>query len=550
MALLGSSVDPRLFMQDYSGFTRAADIQSQSMQNLGQQVAGGIERYGEQKQERKKLDAGIKATVTGIESAIKMGDSLGIDVKSSLAPYLEKINDPNVSPIEAAAYAQQASESISNVLNFGMKANEIGLEKERYKQAAAARIAELQAEANKPGAIVEVNTPEGTRQMVRNPQTGALESLKVDPATQMPSTGLSGLPEPLKVFENVFIEEGRKNNIAPEILAAIAMHETGNGTSSAFRNKNNAMGISNASGPIQMGSVEESIAKMANLLGKGVNQGEGPYANAKSIEDIAKVYAPTGADNDPRDLNKFWSQGVARNIEALSKPTAVAQPDIGFKPSETKEVKVITGPEAKANGLDPAGTYEQTYENGKLTGITTITAPPTIGQLAQVKKSEAEIKASEAEVQKAQRSKDTAIKTISDYVDDEGMPTERLNKAVGYGEALATGIAEYAPILQTQSGETRSDQQRLNRLVETDILEAASLLKPVSNTDLLMLIKNRPTITEPTEVWTKYFSDIKGILSNPENYISSDGKSEVATPEKQLSANERLRARLNPQANR
>ena len=150
MALLGSTVDPRLFVQDYSGFTRAADIQAQSMANLGGQIAGGIERYGEQKQERKKLDAGIKATVTGIESAIKMGKSLGIDVESSLTPYLEKINDPNVSPVEAAAYAQQASNSISNVLNFGMKANEMGIEKERYKQATAARIAELQAEANKP----------------------------------------------------------------------------------------------------------------------------------------------------------------------------------------------------------------------------------------------------------------------------------------------------------------------------------------------------------------------------------------------------------------
>jgi hypothetical protein len=150
MALLGSTVDPRLFVQDYSGFTRAADIQAQGMANLGGQIAGGIERYGEQKQERKKLDAGIKATVTGIESAIKMGKSLGIDVESSLTPYLEKINDPNVSPVEAAAYAQQASNSISNVLNFGMKANEMGIKKERYKQATAARIAELQSSKWQP----------------------------------------------------------------------------------------------------------------------------------------------------------------------------------------------------------------------------------------------------------------------------------------------------------------------------------------------------------------------------------------------------------------
>jgi hypothetical protein len=150
MALLGSTIDPRLFVQDYSGFTRAADIQAEGMANLGSQIAGGIKKYGEAKAERKKLEAGTKAAVTGIESAIKMGESLGIDVKSSLTPYLDKINDPNVSPIEAAAYAQQASNAITNVLSFGMKANELGVEKERYKQATASKIAELQAEANKP----------------------------------------------------------------------------------------------------------------------------------------------------------------------------------------------------------------------------------------------------------------------------------------------------------------------------------------------------------------------------------------------------------------
>lgn len=175
MALLGSSVDPRLFVQDYSGFTRAADIQAQGMANLGGQIAGGIERYGEQKQERKKLDAGIKATVTGIESAIKMGKSLGIDVESSLTPYLEKINDPNVSPIEAAAYAKEVSNSISNVLNFGIKANEIGLEKERYAQAAAAKIAELKAEEElakrKAPTTLEVLGAEGTQQMQWDPAT-------------------------------------------------------------------------------------------------------------------------------------------------------------------------------------------------------------------------------------------------------------------------------------------------------------------------------------------------------------------------------------------
>jgi len=143
MALLGSSVDPSLFIQDYSGFTRAAGIQAQGMSNFGSQIAGGIDKYSEKKLERKKLDAGIKATVTGIESAIKMGKSLGIDVESSLTPYLDKINDPNTTPTEAAAYAQQASNSISNVLNFGTKANELNAQKAQSNAAVAAKIAEL-----------------------------------------------------------------------------------------------------------------------------------------------------------------------------------------------------------------------------------------------------------------------------------------------------------------------------------------------------------------------------------------------------------------------
>ena len=50
MALLGSSVDPRLFVQDYSGFTRAAEIQAQGMQNLGAAIGQGIKDFGEARQ--------------------------------------------------------------------------------------------------------------------------------------------------------------------------------------------------------------------------------------------------------------------------------------------------------------------------------------------------------------------------------------------------------------------------------------------------------------------------------------------------------------------
>jgi len=193
--MLGSGINPESFKQDYSGFARAAEIQAQGLSNLGGSIAGAIKNYGEAKQERKKLDAGIKATVTGIESAIKMGDSLGIDVKSSLTPYLDKINDPNVTPTEAAAYAKEASSAISNILNFGMKANQLGMEEDQNIRAARIKQAQIDAEANKPGSLETIAVPGGTQQMIRNPQTGILEPIQIaediNAALNLPSPQMS-----------------------------------------------------------------------------------------------------------------------------------------------------------------------------------------------------------------------------------------------------------------------------------------------------------------------------------------------------------------------
>jgi hypothetical protein len=133
----------------------------------------------------------------------------------------------------------------------------------------------------------------------------------------------SALSSPLRQYAQSFEEYGNKYGVDPALLAAIAEHETGGGKSSAFRNKNNAMGVSNASGPIKMASVEASIEKMASLLGRGINEGKGPYANAKSIEDIGRRYAPIGAGNDPRNLNKFWTRGVSSKYEKLATPQQI-----------------------------------------------------------------------------------------------------------------------------------------------------------------------------------------------------------------------------------
>jgi len=149
MALLGSSVDPRLFLQDYSGFTRAAEIQAQGMQNLGASIGGAIESYAEAKEKRKKIDAATKASRVGIESAIKLGEAYGIDVKSSLEPILAKMDDPNTTPMEAAMYGEEAKNRITNVLNMGITASERESAQQRAMMEQQYKAAQLGLQAEK-----------------------------------------------------------------------------------------------------------------------------------------------------------------------------------------------------------------------------------------------------------------------------------------------------------------------------------------------------------------------------------------------------------------
>lgn len=353
--MLGAGVDPRMFVQDYSGFTRAAEIQAQGMQNLGTaigNIAGQVGDYFKQQGEKKKL---VKQSSLQIDAALQLFP----DLAPSLQSVKERMRDENIPLSDRAAEA----EVVANLINMGVgemrnrsnmsiqqeqamadaiyKQQQLGLQERRT------RATEYKAsQAGKPSYEIKkatITTPTGEvleQDMPFNPKTGRFfdaskgkEILDINEwglgkdayAEDMPPTSQVGgsinesaLPAPLRKYASSFVEQGAKYGVDPALLAAISMHETANGKSSAFRNKNNAMGVSNASGPIQMRSVEASIEKIANLLGKGINQGKGPYANAKSIEDIAKRYAPIGAGNDPRGLNKYWTNGVSSNYEKLS----------------------------------------------------------------------------------------------------------------------------------------------------------------------------------------------------------------------------------------
>lgn len=118
----------------------------------------------------------------------------------------------------------------------------------------------------------------------------------------------------LAPYKQAFIDAGAKNGVDPKLLMAISLHETGGGTSSALRNKKNAMGISpNGGGPRSFETVEESIDYAARLLKQHyLNQG------LTTIESIGGKYAPTGAENDPGNLNQYWAKGVRKYYNSIS----------------------------------------------------------------------------------------------------------------------------------------------------------------------------------------------------------------------------------------
>ncbi|WP_417001697.1 glucosaminidase domain-containing protein [Akkermansia sp.] len=127
--------------------------------------------------------------------------------------------------------------------------------------------------------------------------------------SKVPAAKLGGLGQ----YSQAFHDAGKKYGVDPKLLMAIAMHETGKGTSSAFRNKKNAMGISpDGGGPRAFSSVEESIDYAARLLKKHyLDQG------LTTIAAIGGKYAPAGAGNDPRGLNKHWVSGVSKYYKSF-----------------------------------------------------------------------------------------------------------------------------------------------------------------------------------------------------------------------------------------
>ena len=118
-------------------------------------------------------------------------------------------------------------------------------------------------------------------------------------------------------YDNV-VAAAQKNGVPPSTMAAIMAHETGRGTSQFVRDKNNPAGLMDPTTNWQTGqsfkTIEEGVAAAGRTIGKNFKSGGG------TIPGMQKTYAPIGAANDPRGLNKDWAPGVLKLRSQLQGP--------------------------------------------------------------------------------------------------------------------------------------------------------------------------------------------------------------------------------------
>jgi type IV secretion system protein TrbL len=130
-----------------------------------------------------------------------------------------------------------------------------------------------------------------------------------------------------------FQAAGAANGIDPLFLEAVAIEETGNGTSNALAQHNNPAGLMDPSTPNDTGffnyaSIAQGInAEAATLQNGYISQG------LTTISAIGQKYSPAGALNDPNGTNGGWGNDVAgfyQQLGGTSMAMGSAQPGAAY----------------------------------------------------------------------------------------------------------------------------------------------------------------------------------------------------------------------------
>jgi hypothetical protein len=321
------------------------------MQNLGATIGQGIKDFGEARQERKKIDAEIKATSAGIESAIKMGKDLGIDIGGYLSPIQAKINDPNTSPAEALALGRTAAQGISNAFTLGIGAQERSIASQRARDENAFRLANLevaQQRANIYGQKAQAEAAKRTEGEISilDPDTGKERKERVW-KDQFGNSYDYDTKRPILDTEKYFYgEEGGLGELPPTSQVG------GISDSIAQTAKMNIGRLSTAKTPGTQGGglgCADAVCKIYNqATGEELVKG-GTLSTSKMIESLS---------SDPRFQSVPVSQAQAGDIIVTPRGKKAGHTGIFVSDNE-----IASNSSKGFNGGKP-GTFKQNYSKG------------------------------------------------------------------------------------------------------------------------------------------------------------------------------------------
>jgi hypothetical protein len=555
---LGEGIDPRMFVQDYSGFTKAAEIQAQGMQNLGEGIGKAATQVGDyfkQQGEKKKL---VKQSSLQIDAALQLFP----DLAPSLQSVKERMRDENIPLSDRAAEA----EVVANLINMGVgemrnrsnmsfqqeqamadaiyKQQQLGMQERRTRatefsamQGAKPTFDLKKATITSPdGQTFEMDIPyDKEKGMFFDPDAGKYikdvnkwgfgESSYVNgeamptPTSQndiiAPSTAYSfgkavGGPDELQdkwtnkgytstgpnLVEGVVAVNTNKyplgtifkDSESGKVYVAADRHgNKDSGVIDFFQNPENYTGGKTNKrlsiiGSIPKNKIPKTKEGMSQLIEQYSNVPDySTSSNASQIDGALSM----GGDMSQQAMGTPEQQAqVARMIEqsagmrtaqaapsgAMPTEPRIAQPQPaaqqapqyqvrpGFVPvgpkGGQKEAKIITGEEAKALNLDPLGTYEASYQDGQLTGVQTIKAAPSVGDIIAMEK-RAEEKVAKQELNEAVKAKSERMISLMTELRDHpgfgglfgvgytGIPgTESANAKVLYDQIQAQGFME------------------------------------------------------------------------------------------------------------
>jgi hypothetical protein len=134
---------------------------------------------------------------------------------------------------------------------------------------------------------------------------------------------LGVIPDKLKPYVSVFEDAGAAHGFDPKVLMAIAMQEN------VASGDMNPLGISDDSGPHHYSSPEEAEAAIHRQVAV-MTSPSGPYKDyiqSGNLNDLAKVYSPVGASNDPYHTNSGEASGIIANLNKLGLNVSASSQD-------------------------------------------------------------------------------------------------------------------------------------------------------------------------------------------------------------------------------